>query len=398
MNSDLESLQKLRALLERVQSNAARPPTSARAASSSNAAADALSNRGSARAAESGPSPGFHPRQPELDTSPELTAEAMATVPPSVPAAPASATREATFHAPDLDAREPSEAPPVSTPRSDPFSHAPSLEIESASRAPEEPSGAHDPADSSSDFDAVDQDADADFGHGAVFDSAPLDDMDVPPISTEQEREDDELGSGLGFTRGDVDESDDDETSVPRTPPPESGPQVSIPPKDADLGSLGGSTGGTVHSSGPTMEQLGSTIDFDGDDLPPADLELAERAPSSAAPAPADEADEYEAELPQNQFSGAYDTSLTPPATAKADLEQHDKQASEREARISRPPAIPPARTSRPSVTGIELGDAEVIGRPQAGSGSPAVYERRQVTGTLATFLSRLDASLALKL
>jgi hypothetical protein len=142
------------------------------------------------------------------------------------------------------------------------------------------------------------------------------------------------------------------------------------------------------------MEQLGSTIDLDGDGTPPADLELEVGAESTRAPSVA--ADEFEAELPSSQYAGVYDHSLELPSTARDDLEQHDVQESEREARVSQPPSVPPV--PQRSVTGLELGDAEVVGRPRASGGSPVVYARPRGGGAVASFVQRLDASLALRL
>ncbi len=303
----------------------------------------------------------------------ESDAEEPQAAAPSIPAAP-----------PPMQSELPSAAPPSVEVRVDTGTEA--AESRGSFPVPSEPPPM---LEHEREFDVTtsDDSVEDDFRHSVP---PPIDEIEAPPISTEQERGDemDGLGVSLGFSPSQQPEAgDDDETEARRTPPPESGPQVSLAPKEAE-----GATHDAVarHGDGPTMEQLGATIDLDGQ--PTAeDLELAERAPSAPS-AP----DDFEAELPAAEFAGGYDASLSAPPNAREELAAHDMAERRRAERMSGPAAAP--GTAPPPSSGAEpLHPGSIVPRPPATlSASAAIYESTPVRSRSAGFLDRLDASLSL--
>jgi hypothetical protein len=238
----------------------------------------------------------------------------------------------------------------------------------------------------------------------------PMDEIEAPPISTQQERGDgaedmDGLGVSLGFSRSgrpsdDGDDSDAEEeaiSAVARTPPPESGPQISIPPKDAaPLETHTSAPPARAPNSKPTIEQLGSTIEFEdgqsGEDRLSRELELEEGAPSRPSPS-----DEFEEELPRAEFSGRYDSSLAPPPTAREELAAHDQAERERSERLSLAPSAARVTSEPPGALAAEGEPHEVISRPAVVVSSPAaLYDAARRARVPSAFLDCLDASLAL--
>jgi hypothetical protein len=221
----------------------------------------------------------------------------------------------------------------------------------------------------------------------------PIDEIEAPPISTEQERGDDldGLGVSLGFgsQRAGAADGDDEESEARRTPPPESGPQVSLAPKESEAAAHEPIA---RHADGPTMEQLGGTIELDapssGDDL-----ELAERVPSSPGAA-----DDFEAELPSPEFSGGFSTALSSPPNAREELGAHDIAQRERSGRMTSGPVVARVTTAPPPSSGAEpLHPGSIVPRPAVVISAPAaVYEAPAARSKSALFLDRLDASLAL--
>ncbi len=179
---------------------------------------------------------------------------------------------------------------------------------------------------------------------------------------------------------------------APRTPPPESGPQVSIPPKDEYKPELAESDAPVSQhfGDGPTVAQLGgNTVELPDDEAEePHDLEL--DAPQVAGSDHPD--DEYEASLPERQFSGGYDHELEAPPNAREELEAHDRALRERALRESVPPVegAPP-----PMPSGDHAGEA--VARPApAVNVEPALYEGERAATQTLSFVQRLDASLSL--
>jgi hypothetical protein len=196
-----------------------------------------------------------------------------------------------------------------------------------------------------------------------------------------------------------------------KTPPPESGRQVVAPVApiihDDSVGEADLSGSGDVDSlleadhsgaplsrapagGGPTMEQLGATVELMGADAPAAALEL-DAGPVVRPAAPP--ADELELELPRQGFAGGYEAPLAPPSGARADLRSREASppppAAESFARSIEAPRAPeqPVAAAGPTIVerpALEARAAEVI----AAAPAPKPPE---------TFLDLLDVSLALR-
>lgn len=184
-------------------------------------------------------------------------------------------------------------------------------------------------------------------------------------------------------------------TDDPRTPPPESGPQMTVPPAagyeyepepeldeaDVPLSSHAADV--------PTVSQLGTTVDLEPAPGLPEELELA------VADTNVDEqTDEFEANLPGREFGGGYDASLAAPSNAREELEGYDRLQREREARTSTAPAErsqPP-----PAPEGSEGADEGYTRPPVDVTASPVVFEGERRQAEALSFMQRLDAALSL--
>ena len=179
------------------------------------------------------------------------------------------------------------------------------------------------------------------------------------------------------------------------TPPPESGP-VSVPaaaaaPSESD--DIDDLLAVDVRepavrppvSTGPTMEQLGSTVEIDGADSADAELEL--EVPSELE-VRADQ-DDLELEIPDGSSTvGTYDASLAPPPTAAADLARMD-------AKYSSTPEAPGGTQAEPAAA--SEADAHSVRRHSAPTGvSPAKFSTTAEPISVASFSELLDRSIAL--
>lgn len=193
----------------------------------------------------------------------------------------------------------------------------------------------------------------------------------------------------------------------PKTLPPESGRQEVLP--DAAIGTEAELSGAEdvdalletdlsdrpismppAHG-GPTMEQLGDTVDIEGGEAAAAELELGH--PASEAPPSPEAAHELEAPLPAREFSGGYEAGLAPPPHAQADLERHDRSASKQA-----PPSLLAEEPPPVSAAGRAPSGPEVTERPAVPSGvSPARFSSVEREAEPTTFLGLLDRSLGLK-
>lgn len=189
-----------------------------------------------------------------------------------------------------------------------------------------------------------------------------------------------------------------------KTPPPESGRQAVAPAiheepaREADLSGAGDVdslleadlTGGPISRApqhgGPTMEQLGATVELQGADAPPAQLELDADPAARATPPPADE---LELELPKQGFGGAYDARLPPPVTAAEDLKGLQAERAAPPASFAPPVAAAPPPPAAPS-------EPTVVERPPLEAHAAEVIVTRP-TKVPETFLDLLDASLGLR-
>lgn len=175
-----------------------------------------------------------------------------------------------------------------------------------------------------------------------------------------------------------------------KTPPPESGRQVSgppaqglhqsAPPADLDAGVdellEADISSGTKHAKpgGPTPEQLGQTIDLEESAGAPLELETPAQPPEPTKP------EELEAPLPAREVHGSYSAGLAPPPEAHAELEARRRGEGE-------PAAPPPAGKVEP----------EAVQRPAvAASGPAAGFVAAHRDFKPETFLELLDASLSL--
>jgi hypothetical protein len=189
-------------------------------------------------------------------------------------------------------------------------------------------------------------------------------------------------------------ESYDDQMG-PRTPPPESGPQVA-PPPHGQLPELDAEAPmSTRGDQEPSIEQLGSTVDLEPATSSALEMETAEPASPSASPT----TDEFEEELPSAERAGVYDESLRPPPSVQDDLEAVDRAHREREARLSVLPDV--ALSAAPDTIAVPPSDspeaeAGVLLRNPLPTNVVAATFEGQRRATSHTFLELLDDALRL--
>ncbi|MGC4090266.1 MAG: hypothetical protein QM756_20775 [Polyangiaceae bacterium] len=233
--------------------------------------------------------------------------------------------------------------------------------------------------------------------------------------------------------------SEEDGREVPlKTPPPESGPQAAPPPGmgapplpqvdqllEADLmppppvaasaeplptpfDSLEQPFGSRPPppASGPTVEQLGQTIELEEARGP--ELELDWPMPT-ATPLPLDELEEP---LPPQAAAGGYDEALMPPPEAQQELSAHQDSYAEPPPvvplqsampEVAFAPAVPlhtmPAAGEFPSEASVQPGVAslsELVQRPPVATDNVVQISAVATPPAPRTFLQLLDASIAL--
>jgi hypothetical protein len=292
---------------------------------------------------------------------------------------------------------------------------------------------------------------DADTAELEVVESAPLETLDeddlleipsdmlesIPPSGGVQAREDEPPASSQRPKAGHLEDLEsasaalsEDEREVPiKTPPPESGPQAAPTPSlgappapdvdqllEADIAVPTGSPDDLVPpfdsleqpfgtrppppASGPTIEQLGQTIELE--EAPGPELEL--DRPLTAASAPA-APDELEASLPAQQSEGAYHEALMPPPQAERELEAHRERHVEPQPAAAMPSAIPelslaaaPPLATMPAASSAAAGTTmpELVQRPPLSAESVMTVRGVPARPEPQTFLQLLDASIAL--
>jgi hypothetical protein len=210
-------------------------------------------------------------------------------------------------------------------------------------------------------------------------------------------------------------EPSDDVAAAPRTPPPESGPQAS-PPQRTSLPELDAESPVSLPGRGPSLEQLGSTVELEPATIAPLDIEPLEvpAARSSAG-------DDFEERLPVAVGGAVYDESLAPPATAQAELDAIDRAEQERAARRSAFPhavaleaaapqavlplavvpytaavSFPPDTIAAPPQTFVEQPEGVVLRTPVPANITAATFEGQRPQEAARTFLQILDDSLSL--
>jgi hypothetical protein len=249
-----------------------------------------------------------------------------------------------------------------------------------------------------------------------------------PPASSQRPRAAHSLEDELA-----ADMTGDDGREVPfKTPPPESGPQAAPPPmasanvpdmhlledelmqpaQAAPMSSFdsleqpfGPPSRPAPPASGPTLEQLGQTIDLE-EAAGPA-LELDRTAPPVSSPPPPDE---LEVPLPARESAGKYDESLVPPPEAREELGAHQQRFGEAvieaplAAQIVSVPAAPPLATMPAAREGAGFADVsesapllrELVARPAVSADVLAPSVGLAASARPSTFLELLDSSIAL--
>jgi len=209
-----------------------------------------------------------------------------------------------------------------------------------------------------------------------------------------------------------------------KTPPPESGRQATAASWDeptaaddnfGDDAGLEADLSGVPMSNravavGPTMEQLGETVELEGADAPPAILELHAPEATGAHDVP----DELELPLPGQGFPGAYDGALSPPAEASADLERHaapearsvdiaeETRNLAHDALLADAVVAPPVASLSPnslvdvSAQTVRASRPILVQRPEVESAHAAEVIVDKPQKTPETFAELLDASLEL--
>jgi hypothetical protein len=237
-------------------------------------------------------------------------------------------------------------------------------------------------------------------GIGSTPVSPDVGEPDSPPLSTRQPiaDEDEPMPDSSELEEVDsIDGVEDLDDQAPRTPPPESGPQVSAPPP-ARSPELDTTESVATPETGPTMAQLGTTVELEGSEEP-GDLELVGpgRDERIVVDTSSDQ-DSYEVELPGSAFSGGYDASLEPPPEALDDLKAHDVAQQQRQERLSMGPAT--TRAEPPDSTPTRVAGGPPIDRvsrqPVSASTNPAQYEGQRPSNS-RSFGELLQASLNLK-
>lgn len=321
----------------------------------------------------------------------------------SVPEQPAVGVASALAAAPVADLDEPGDFDLDSLPPpAPPAQAAPAIDElddfgELAAEPPADAAAADDLSlDVAEDLDLIDEeivditDLDAEEAAAIEAEAAAFEDAAEPPPSSSPRPKataasmDEALASA-------AEELGEEEREVPlKTPPPESGDQMSSPPlagadlrhRDvpADLLEVDEHLA-RREISGPTPEQLGETIDLDEPLGPALELDTAKAEP----PLPV-KPSELEAPL-ASAAAGTYDEALEAPPEAAADLARHRA----REQAAAAVPAAPAAPVA-PAASG-ELAPV-VVARPVVAT-APAAFAAA-ASFQPQSFLELLDASLGL--
>lgn len=195
-----------------------------------------------------------------------------------------------------------------------------------------------------------------------------------------------------------------------KTPPPESGRQaVTAPPGEeagAELEAEAASnaleadlSGGAISISrpggGPTMEQLGETVELEGADKPHEGLELAAPLQEVAEPA----ADDLELSLPRRESPpGAYAADLAAPPQATPEPVGRTRSAERKvEAEVAAPRSMELPSAVDASAETVRATGPIVVGRPATDGAHVAEYIVAKPGKTPETFLELLDGSLGLE-
>ncbi len=173
-----------------------------------------------------------------------------------------------------------------------------------------------------------------------------------------------------------------------RTPPPESGPQITSSTLVEDISPAGSAT------SRPASEQIGASIAFEAASSSTDEVGAAFELDTDTLPSSA-EADEDEAPLPRRSFPAQYDASLAPPPNAQEDLAARDLQHRPRQETrqddglLAPPPSASPLDPRR-------VPDGTHTRSPVRADQPAATYEAPRAATTEPSFLERLERALSL--
>lgn len=331
-----QQIDRLQALLQRIQKNAAQLATSRAESNHLNEGTSAAAAAGSAASfgEPEETTPAHAEREPVIAAEPaQVTSEPpFASEPPQIPSKPPPfAEQPRALSEPPQVASEPpqvlSEPPQVASEPPQALSEPPQVASEPPRALPETLAeaverAAQSAAASRSQASDLERESRPRVRTDATWSEPP------PESPVAQHRHDTELTPPLDEPLGEesLAESLDD---GPRTPPPESGPQVSFPPKPpgADL------------DAEESLPEPGAAADASVTE-PEAEPEEAPTVAGEEAAAGAGfSLEDYEEPLPAASTGGVYDESLAAPPTAEEDLAAHDRAEAERETRLSEPPA-----------------------------------------------------------
>jgi hypothetical protein len=193
------------------------------------------------------------------------------------------------------------------------------------------------------------------------------DDEESAPISSRRPIAPASLDEALSGAAESLDDEDDDLEAPLKTPPPESGPQASIPVGELTL----------------TEAQLGGAVDLE--EATAAPIELDSPPPPVASTSVEDD---LEVSLPLNTSASEYKEDLAPPSRAGDELEAHRRRQAKRERALA-------STGAGAQITGEEPLKADVTARPAASTTRVAVSVGDRTTAP-STFIELLDSSLDL--
>lgn len=191
-----------------------------------------------------------------------------------------------------------------------------------------------------------------------------------PPDSSERHRITGTLDQAVALAADEQVLIDDGHEVPVKTPPPESGPQqapMAAPFPGHDVRDFGTSTQGLssrdVLFVGPSLEQLGQTIELEQAPGPPLELDAPLAPMLEAFQIP----EELEVTLPAGEFAGKYDEALQPPPEAQNELQEHRRKSGE----LQVPAHELPARDNNERTSSPAPGQVDFVTVPAPGREPP---------------------------
>lgn len=152
---------------------------------------------------------------------------------------------------------------------------------------------------------------------------------------------------------------------------------------------------GDLPLDGPTMEQMGSTVDLPGGDEPHQPLELEHMLDEEVAASGVGDAGDLEAAIPQGDFAGGWDESLKAPMGAGDELRRLDESKAVYEVEYESSPPRRPPTAPPPPPPGEPQPDLS-LSRPSVNAGVPVASMTGARPSGTTSFRDLLDASLRL--